>query len=160
MVRDHFRTWALSPEEMMPGRKSEYADKTSRWRNVVKKIPPAAWRVLDPLLFLTLRATRRNALVFEKDGKMNAHVIFQRHGNALHMFSVWVNPSSRGEGNGFAALKEFIQYAKHQKGITRVRIGGGNDETVNRLFEKLAKDGQSLGVSPRKGYWLNFVDHS
>ncbi|MDO8538697.1 MAG: GNAT family N-acetyltransferase [archaeon] len=149
-IRRHLCNWALSPDSL-----GQYAKKTNRWRNVVRKIPERMWRVFDPVLLLGLRATRRNALLLEENGRIVSHVIFQRHGKSLHVFSVWVDSNQRGKGIALKSVKRFIEYARNVRGIKSVRIGGGNDRAVNRICRTVAKDDKTLHY--REGNWLDFL---
>ncbi|MDO8627343.1 MAG: GNAT family N-acetyltransferase, partial [Candidatus Diapherotrites archaeon] len=157
LIRNHFRNWAINPLMEDSSRRSQYAEKTGVFRKIASKIPNSAWHILDPAFFGGLIATRRNGLVFERDGKVIAHVIFQRHGNALHMFSLWVKKEIRGQGAGTQALEQFLEYARNKKGIKRVRLGGGGDDSVIKIWKDFSRRADNLKVKPKEGYWLEFV---
>ena len=157
MIRDHLRSFALYPRKENTTRPSEYADKTRAWRRIVEKVPTKALKLLDPVLFGGLLATGRNGLIFEENGKVRAHVIFQRHGHDLHLFSLWVNPENRGGGGGTKAVEEFLSYAHEQRHIQRVRLGGGNDPVVNHLWEKLKTREKELHIRVQPQNWVELV---
>jgi predicted GNAT family acetyltransferase len=133
-----------------------YADKTAKIRKLVEKVPKPLRGMLDVPLILALRSTRRNVLVFEKGGDIMAHVAFHRHGKTMHMFHVWVNHSLRNKGYAREAVADFIEFAR-KKGMKSVRLGEGNNDAVNRIWEYCARHADEYNVRPRKGYWLDLI---
>lgn len=158
IVRNHLRAWALKTVDKSQTVANEYSQKTHWIRRIADRIPDKVLQILDPVLFLGLRATRRNGLIFERDGKVISHVIFQRHGNSLHVYSIWVEPGLQGQGIGTEATEHFLEYAKDQKGIKRVRIGGGRNPKINKIYEKLALRSNELKINPVEGYWFELND--
>jgi GNAT superfamily N-acetyltransferase len=98
-----------------------------------------------------------DGLVLKKGEKIASDIFFQRHGNALHVFSVFTQPEFRGTGITEEAIRQFIHHAKTVKGIARVRIGAGGDKAITRKFEALRKEEKSLGIKVLEKGWVELL---
>jgi ribosomal protein S18 acetylase RimI-like enzyme len=98
-----------------------------------------------------------------KDGKVIAHVFYQQHGDAYHVFSVWVHENWRMKGVAQTLLQEFICYCGNQTVISTVRLGANKNSAMSRLrariFEQQGSLESRLGslvLTFRQGGWIDF----
>lgn len=130
LVQDYVAHWIRNPD------KGSAFDKATR---LVRWLP-------DRALFGLMRMLKYDGLLFTQPGEVVAHTFCQRHGSDLHMFSVSVNPSYRGQGLAKKALQAFIEYGRNLDGIERIRLGAGGHVAVQSICEKLEVRGEEFGL--------------
>jgi len=74
------------------------------------------------------------------------------------MFGLEVEPEERGKGVARETVIEFICHAKRVPGITRVRIGGGRNEAVTRIWGGLRREETALGIRVTKNNRVELVN--
>jgi len=83
---------------------------------------------------------------------------FQRHGDALNVFSISVDKAHRGEKLFEKAGLDFLEYARNIDGIKRVRLDAGSQKAIDVSFEKLRQAENILNIKTRPGYWVEFPE--
>lgn len=110
----------------------------------------------DRALTKLLKTFRYDGLIYSHPGEIVAHVMFQRHGKDLHVFSVFVAEQHRGKQFAEKAIIGLFEYAKKRPDIERVRIGGGKHPAIERVCTDLEKRAEELGIIPAPGRWYSF----
>lgn len=108
----------------------------------------------NPALIRLLKAMKYDGLVLVDNNRIVCSVLFQRHGSALHMFSIQTETPYQNRGIAFQELKRFIEYAKTVHGITHVRLGAGKNPSMNRLYERFRGKEQEMGITLLKDGWV------
>lgn len=103
--------------------------------------------------------TKRNydALMLEHAKRIIGHTAFQIHkDNTLHVFSVEVIPDYREKGLAQYMVEEVLEEAR-EKGIERMRIGGGKNPATNAIYQNMAEKADDLGIIAQEGNWVSLV---
>ncbi len=103
--------------------------------------------------------TKRNydSLLLELAERIIGHTAFQIHkDNSLHVFSVEVVPEYRERGLAQYMVERVLDEAKN-KGIQRMRIGGGKNDATNKIHQNLAEKANELGIIAQEGNWVSLV---
>lgn len=142
MVDRYILNWIRNPDP------NGSFSKVSRW---------VSW-VPDKALLGLMRGLKYDGLVFSEPGQIVAHSFYQRHGDALHMFSVAVSNGFEGRGCAEKALLAFLEHGRSVDGITKVRLGAGGHPATARICEKFAARAEELGVIPGENGWFAYAD--
>jgi len=128
LVLEHAHWFATHPDPT-----SEFARK--RWARLLPWAPK--W-----LLFALLIRQNYDGMVYvtEATGEVLGHVIWQRHGNNLHVFSVHVHNLYRHQGLALEFLEDFVHVA-HVNNCHAVRIGQDNNPDMCSLRKRLLTEG-------------------
>jgi ribosomal protein S18 acetylase RimI-like enzyme len=95
-----------------------------------------------------------DSLIVSLDEKIIGHNAYQIHkDNSLHIFSLSVNPQYQRNGLAKQMVIHTIRKAKEKK-IERVRVGGGKNNIVNKIYSYLADNCEYYNVMPIRGNWL------
>ncbi|MEW6295596.1 MAG: GNAT family N-acetyltransferase [Candidatus Diapherotrites archaeon] len=97
-------------------------------------------------LIKKLKAINYDVLLAEIKGKIIGHTAFQRHGNSLHVFSVYVSEKYRGRGYALKIIENFIQKAKSVKNINWVKIRAVKHEAIKEIIQNLKLKEKELGI--------------
>jgi hypothetical protein len=108
----------------------------------------------DAELFAALSEKGYDGLLYRDHREIIGHCFFQKHGNELHAFSMWVGEPHRGGALMATACFDFMAYASARPGIVRARFGTG--QWGDRLLRPLKQFSADLGWRLRKGAWVEF----
>jgi len=97
-------------------------------------------------LIKKLKDMNYDVLLAETKGKIIGHTAFQRHGNSLHVFSVYVSEKYRGKGYAPKIIENFIQKAKSAKNINWVKIRAIKHEAIKEIIKNLKLKEKELGI--------------
>lgn len=112
-------------------------------------------RLPKTVLLKLMKMQGYDGIVFEEKGKIISSVFFQRHGNALHMFGITVEPTMRGKGMATESTIEFIKHAKKVQGITLVRIvGDRRNPAAVKICERLRNGEKEFGIKVLEDGWI------
>ena len=139
-VRDYISWWVQHPEQ---GGRFEARTRGLRWL-------PGSW------LVRLLLAFDYDGLLYPRGGAVVGHVFFQRHGPALHGFSVAVDESAGLPGSSVVMMMDFVALAAETRGVTEVRVGTGGNATTRRLLERLRRREDELGWRVGLDGWVRF----
>lgn len=142
LVKDYVASWVKNANP-----KGKFYKKT----RFIRRLPGS-------IILRLLRGLKYDGLLFEKNGKVAVHVFFQRHGNALHMFSVAAEQGFGGKGLATEALEGFLEYARAVPEIKSVRIGAGEHKGVMAIFKKFKQREHELKIIVRDGGWIDFPE--
>ncbi len=113
-------------------------------------------RLPRSLVIPLMRLAGYDGIIFMSKGSIVGNIFFQRHGNSLHLFAIYITPKLRRKGLAREAVEHFVRHAKTVKGIERVRIGG--EKLVGRvLCARLKKSEKRLGIKVEKGGWVKLM---
>lgn len=92
----------------------------------------------ERIVRIILRKMRYDGNLFlDEEGRPAMDVFWQRHGDALHMFAVWIRGDLRKQGLLQHVIRHFLEYARRQPGISGARLSaGGVEATGERGGEK------------------------
>ena len=88
------------------------------------------------------------------------HVFFQRHGDAVHLFSMATRREMRGFGLGTDMIRESLLHVYADTSVNHVRIGAGGHPAVDKIWRKVVEGrlGLPFKVEPdEKVGWAHFV---
>ncbi len=94
----------------------------------------------------------------ESEGKVCAHAFFQKHQDALHLFSLNLAPDLRGQGIGYEVTSNFIEYARSLSEISQVRISAGGHSGTRQIHAQICNADKELGLESTGNYFLKFLD--
>ena len=143
-VSTHVLHWIRNPD---PGSDFERATKLVRW------LP-------GPALIGLMRQLGYDGLLLERSGIACAHLFFQQRADAWHMFSLWVAAELRGRGLASQLVGNFIEAARAQPTINKIRLGAGGDSAVRAIFDSFAAKKDQLGLLPAERFFMSFTDRS
>ena len=138
-IRDYVIHWIRNPD---PG---STFDKLSKY---IRLLP-------DKLLLKMMMKLNYDGLLFSESSEIISHVFFQRHGDALHMFSISVTDKYQKLGFAEKSLCQFVKHAQSLPGINRVRLGGGGHAAIARICDKFKKKQDEMGIVVGEKGWID-----
>jgi hypothetical protein len=139
-VRDYIMRWVARP---VSG--SCFAVRT-RWL-----------RWLPSRLLVRLLANRGyDGLLYALPDRIIGHVFFQRHGDAIHIFSAAVDEEFEGRGYSGVMLLDCLTHASGLKGVTLARMGTGANVFTQRFLQRLRRHEAALGWQVGEDGWVEF----
>lgn len=134
----------------------KHPDEGSSFEKVARYVRRVPSRALLPMMQLM----RYDGLICRRDDHAIAHLFFQRHGTALHMFSIWVAPELQGRGLGSKLVVAFLEWSRARSDISSVRLGAGGDQRVKSIVEKLSRNATDLGITVDEQSFVRFADRA
>ena len=126
LSRQHLIDWMRNPD---PGSAFDRKMRFLQW------LPDAV------LLFLLVHVFDYGGLVWVDDKEqVVGHVMHQRHGHDLHIFSVWVEKPFRKHGVGAEMVRAELEHAREDRSIRRVRGGAGRNADMIRLWDRVVSN--------------------
>ncbi len=110
----------------------------------------------DSMLVRALFALGYDGIVYPKGETIVGHVFFQRHGDALHGFSMAVDPALEGDGYSVVMMLDYVAYGAHLPGIRSARVGTGRNNATRRLLARLKKHEGTFGWRVGDDGWVRF----
>jgi hypothetical protein len=139
-AREYVVGWARHPEVG-----GTFEAKTRRLR-----------RLSDGPLLRVLTTLRYDGILYARDGAIMGHFFFQRHGDALHGFSVAVGAAFEGRGYSRVMMLDYVADASRSPGIVRARIGCGQNHVARGILERLKEHEERLGWRVQADGWVSF----
>jgi hypothetical protein len=140
IVHDYLAWWIAHPD---PG--GQFAARTA----VLQSLPPD---VQQQQLF----SHGYDGLIYEDGAAVIGHVFFQRHGNAMHAFSIALSDDRSGRGVSVVMSLDFLSYSSIQPGVERVRLGSGRTTPPRRFLDRMEEFGPRFGWHVGVDAWLAF----
>ncbi len=143
-IDDYILRWARNPD------RGSWFDILTFWRHAVP----------DQMLLYLLRWMGYGAQLHIQGGDVINHIFHQRHGDALHVFSIVTNEDHTGQGIAKRMLREWLLEAYKSSDVRRVRISAGRDEVVAHMYEQILAGKYDLPFPVTRGSgpgWINFV---
>jgi hypothetical protein len=131
---------------------SRHADADSNFARATRDLVDGP----DALRVAALIERGYDGLLYLQDDAIAGHLFFQRHGGEMHAFAAWSDERLRASGLMASAPLDFIAYARATDGVTRVRIGAGDNLLGKRMLTPVAPVAARLGWRLREGCWLDF----
>jgi hypothetical protein len=113
-------------------------------------------RLPRPWLMRVLATLGYDGFVYRNGEAIIGHVFFQRRRQALHGFSVAVNPAVDGAGFSVVMVLDFVAYGARSIGIRATRIGTGRSSTTRRLLARLKAREDELNWRVRPDGWITY----
>ena len=108
------------------------------------------------VLLRLLTALDYDGLLYQDSTGVLGHVFYQRHGEALHGFSVGVGERPSRHGLGAVMLLDYIAVASAMPGVASARIGRGANATTRRILQRLRAREAELGWRVSEDGWVRF----
>ena len=144
LMHSYMIHWARNPD---PG---SWFDWMTIWRH---------W-VSDRMLIHLLFQLRYGCQLLLEDGKVVSHIFHQRHGDELHLFSIFTIESRQHSGIAKRMLREWLLASWDTRGINKVRISAGNDAVVAHMYESILEGAYDLPFEVTRGTgpgWVNLI---
>jgi len=97
-----------------------------------------------------------DGLLYVKDDTIIGHVFYQRHGGSIHGFSAAVNDAFDGNGYSVVMMLDFVAHAQSTPGVTRVRVGTGQNNLTRRFLERIKSHETDLAWHVSVNGWITF----
>ncbi len=85
--------------------------------------------------------------------QISGHAAYQRKEDDLHIFSVAVNPESRGQGYA-KRLCELMIIGGRSLGVQRIRFGTGKHPAMKKIHEGFSQRERELNIVCQEGNWV------
>lgn len=141
LVRDYVLWWIRNPDVG-----SDFAEKT-RW---LRWLPGA-------FLLRAMTSLAYEGMIYSRGSSVLGHVFFQRRQESVFAFSTAVHRSVDGQGYSVVMLLDFLAYASRLSGITRARVGRGQNNVTSRLLARLKARETLLGWQVDADGWVTFA---
>ena len=99
-----------------------------------------------------------DVLLLDLNGQIIGHTGFQADkNNFLHIFSIEVKREYQRKGLA-KYMQEQIFIKARNKGIRKIRIGGGGDKIANKIQQSFAPKQKELRIIVQKQNWIEILD--
>ncbi len=144
LMNDYVLHWARNPN---PG---SWFDWLTLWR----------YWVSDDALLRLLSWMRYGAQIYIEEGRVVNHIFHQRHGEELHLFSIFTLGTHQKRNIAKRMLREWLIEAWNTPGINKVRISAGGDAVVAHMYEEILKGAYDIPFAVGRGEgpgWVNLI---
>jgi len=118
---------------------------------------PGINRVITPVGLWYLQRNGYDMLMLDLVEQIIGYTAFQIHkDDSLHMFSAEVLPEYQGKGLARHMVEKILNEAR-KKEIQRMRIGRGNHEAANRIYNNFAERSDELRIVAHESNWIDIL---